>query len=87
MSKPKKATLPPNFQDTVEDTAMLTGDLIRRTADVLGDFGKRWLDGMSHEDVDLITKSAGKRVNEFWLKAYDTAEDNVTPPPTGTGTI
>jgi len=87
MAKPKKATLPPNFQDTVEDTAMLTEDLIRRTAEVLGDFGKRWLDGMSHADVDAVTKNAGKHANEFWLKVYDTAEGNVTPPPTGTGTI
>ena len=87
MTKPKKATLPPNFQDTVEDTAMLAEDLITRAAQVLGDVGKRWLDGMSHEDVDLITKNAGNQANEFWLKVYDTAEGNVTPPPTGTGTI
>ena len=48
MTKPKKATLPPNFQDTVEDAATLAKDLITRTAQVLGDFGKRWMDGMSH---------------------------------------
>lgn len=79
MTDPEKATLPPNFQDTVEDTAMLTKDLIKRTANVLGDLGKRWMDGMSHADVDAITKSAGTNANEFWLKVYDTAEKNVTP--------
>jgi hypothetical protein len=79
MSKPKKATLPPNFQDTVEDTAMLTKDLINRTAKVFGDLGKRWMDGMSRADIDVITKNAGTNANEFWLKVYDTAEANVTP--------
>jgi hypothetical protein len=84
---PKKATLPPNFQDSVEDTAMLTNDLIKRTASTLGDIAKRWMDGMSRTDVDAITKNVGTNVNQFWLKVYDTAEDNVTPPPTGTGTL
>lgn len=82
---PKKAKLPPNFQDTVEDTAMLTNDLINRTASTLSDMAKRWMDGMSRTDVDDITKKTGTNVNEFWLKVYDTAEENVTPPPTGTG--
>lgn len=81
----KKPTLPPNFKDTVEDTAMLTNDAINRTSRTLGDFAKRWMDGLSRDDVDKVTKQAGTDLNEFWLKVYDTAEDNVTPPPTGQG--
>ena len=46
---------------------------------------KRWMDGLSRDDVDKVTKQAGTDLNEFWLKVYDTAEDNVTPPPTGQG--
>lgn len=82
---PDKPKLPPNFKDTVEDTAMLTNDAINRTASTLGDIAKRWMDGMSRADVNAITKTMGTNLNEFWLKVYDTAEDNVTPPPTGTG--
>ena len=80
-----KAKLPPNFKDTVEDTAMLTNDAIKRTSRTLGDMAKRWMDGLAREDVNQITKNAGKDLNEFWLKVYDTAEENVTPPPTGQG--
>ncbi len=80
-----KPKLPPNFKDTVKDTAMLTNDAIDRTSRTLGDMAKRWMDGLSRDDVDKVTKQAGTDLNEFWLKVYDTAEDNVTPPPTGQG--
>lgn len=82
---PDKAKLPPNFKDAVEDAAMLTNDAINRISDTLGDAAKRWMDGLARADVDAITKKAGAELNEFWLKVYDTAEDNVTPPPTGQG--
>jgi hypothetical protein len=82
---PKKAKLPPNFKDTAEDAAMLTNDAIDRTGRTLGDMAKRWMDGLARADVDEITKKVGTNLNEFWLKVYDTAEDNVTPPPTGQG--
>lgn len=80
-----KPKLPPNFKDTVKDTAKLTNDAIDRTSRTLGDMAKRWMDGLSRDDVDKVTKQAGTDLNEFWLKVYDTAEDNVTPPPTGQG--
>jgi hypothetical protein len=80
-----KPKLPPNFKDTVKDTAKLTNDAIDRTSRTLGDMAKRWMDGLSRDDVDKVTKQAGIDLNEFWLKVYDTAEDNVTPPPTGQG--
>jgi hypothetical protein len=82
---PDKSKLPPNFQDSVDDAAMLANDLIGRTASVLGDMAKRWLDGMSHNDVDAVTKNIGTNANQFWLKVYDTAEANVTPPATESG--
>jgi len=80
-----KPKLPPNFKDTVEDAAELTNDAITRTSRTLGDFAKRWMDGLAREDVNVLTQKAGQDLNEFWLKVYDTAEDNVTPPPTGQG--
>lgn len=83
---PHKTKLPPNFEKNVEDAAMLANDLIDRTATVLGNMAKRWMDGLSHTDLDAITKDIGTNANQFWLKVYDTAEDSVTPPATGPGT-
>ena len=82
---PDKAKLPPNFKDMVEDTATLANDAITRTSHLLGSMAKRWMDGLARTDVEEVTKQAGKDLNEFWLKVYETAEENVTPPPTGQG--
>lgn len=82
---PEKPTLPPNFADTISDTAELTKDAINRAGGVLGDAVKRWMDGLARTDVDAVTRNVGTQLNEFWLKVYDTAEDNVTPPPAGQG--
>jgi hypothetical protein len=71
--------LPPNLVDTIDDSAALANDLIGRSANTLGDFVKRWLDGLSYTDVDMVTKNIGTDINKFWLAAYATAEKNVKP--------
>ncbi|WP_113964440.1 hypothetical protein [Mycobacterium shimoidei] len=73
------ATLPPNFGDTVDDVRTLVNDLINRTRDVTADAVSRWLDGMTRDDVKAITSTVGTQLQEFALKVYQTAENNVKP--------
>ncbi|MBI3228338.1 MAG: hypothetical protein HYZ39_25150 [Mycolicibacterium cosmeticum] len=78
---PDPKPLPPNLVDTVGDTATLTNDLIGRAASNLGDLAARWIDGLTENDVNIVTKKIGADFNEFWVKVYVTASDNVTPGP------
>ena len=73
------ATLPPNYGDTVDDVRKLLNGLIDRTRDVAADAAKRWLDGMSREDVKKITTGIGTNLRQYALEVYQTAENNVKP--------
>jgi hypothetical protein len=74
-----RAALPPNFGDTVDDVRKLLNGLIDRTRDVAADAAKRWIDGMTREDVKEITGGIGTHLREFALEVYQTAENNVKP--------
>jgi hypothetical protein len=78
---PDPKPLPPNLIDTVGDAANLANDLIGRAASNLGDLATRWMDGLTENDVNIVTKKIGTDFNEFWVKVYATAADNVTPGP------
>lgn len=71
--------LPPNFEDNVNDIAMLTNNLIDRTAVVFADASRRWADGLSRSDVSSIITSAGNSFSDFAILVYQTLEQNVTP--------
>lgn len=73
------ATLPPYFGNSVGDVRTLINDLIGRARDVTADAAQRWLDGMTRDDVKAITGGIGTQLQEFALKVYQTAEDNVKP--------
>jgi hypothetical protein len=74
-----RATLPPNFGNAVSDVRNLLDDLLDRTRDVTADAAKRWMDGMTRDDVQEITDSVGIQLREFALEVYQTAENNVKP--------
>ncbi len=73
------STLPPNFADAVKEARDLLNNLIDRTRDVTGHAAKRWMDGMTRDDVKEITEGIGTNLEAFALDVYQTAENNVKP--------
>jgi hypothetical protein len=80
---PKNAPvqLPGNFRDTVKDTATLANDLIDRVTSTWGHAAKRWMDGMTREDIAATTAEIGKNLNEFAQTVYTTAENDFKGKP------
>ena len=71
--------LPPNFRDTVTDTATLMNKLIDRMAEVAGAAGQRWMDGLVKADVTAIAEDLGDKLTAQAEDAWDVAEQDVNP--------
>jgi hypothetical protein len=74
---------PPNFKDTVEDTRNLVLGMLDKFAAVAGSAGNRWMDGFEKSDVEAVADDIGAKLKEQLVKAWDTAEANVTPKDDG----
>lgn len=79
--KLKPVALPGNFRDTVDDTKTLANDLIDRVTGIWGRAAKRWMDGMTREDIAATTHEIGKNLNEFAQTVYTTAENDFKGKP------
>lgn len=76
---PAKASLPPNFGDTVRDAAALADKVIDRAATTWGRAATLWLDGLTRKDVTAIVSDVGADAVAIAEAIYDTAADNVRP--------
>ena len=77
----RPVALPGNFRDTVHDTKTLANDLIDRVTSTWGHAAKRWMDGMTREDIAATTHEIGKNLNEFAQTVYTTAENDFKGKP------
>jgi hypothetical protein len=77
----KPVALPGNFRDTVRDGQTLANDLIDRVTTAWGHAAKRWMDGMTREDIAATTQEIGKNLNEFAQTVYTTAENDFKGKP------